>query len=316
MFKRNSVLIAVIIGIDILASPLVRGQSDASVPKWEAVSIKPCDPNTGRPIVVDGRGPTAAPQGPGRMTLTCVPVEVLIHQSYLLFPDGKLDLAGAVIKVENGPAWMYSDRYTIEAKAEAIPGQTPPGQGTMQGPMLRALLADRFKLQVHRGTTPVPVYALSPGKDGPRLQTTLEGSCFVLDSNHPPPLPAAGQPSLPACGIPHMRNGVLDFHGATMAQVCAALSNRTDRRVIDKTGLKGTFDILLNWSGGNYTPGEPPPPPPPPPQPGDPPIVGPDRGEVTAQIQNALQKFGLRLEPTQAPGDNLVVDHVERPSEN
>jgi uncharacterized protein (TIGR03435 family) len=225
---------------------------------------------------------------------------MLIHHSFLLFPNGTFDLGGSKTPLEGGPAWMYSDLYTIEAKAETVLGQAPPGKGTMEGPMLRALLADRFKLQVHRGTKLVPAYALIVGKNGPSLQPTPEGSCVVADNDHPPLPPAPGQPPLPLCGLPGFKDYGLDFHGVTMAQFCSALSRFADRQVIDKTGIPGKFDIRLN------VPFQPPPQ-------GDPP---PDPGEVTARIQSALQKFGLKLESAQGPADVLIVDYVERPSGN
>lgn len=292
--KARLVALTVVIGAGVITAPFVRGQatqSDAALPKWEAISIKPCPSGN--------RAPPAA-QGPGRMSMPCAPVELFIHHSFLLFPNGVFDLGGSKTPVEGGPAWMYSEPYTIEATAETVPGQAAPGQGTMQGPMLRALLADRFKLQVHRGTKLVPAYALTVGKNGPGLQATPEGSCVVGDNDHPPPPPEPGQTPLPLCGFPGFMNDGLDFHGVTMAQLCSALSRFADRQVIDKTGFAGNFDIRLNLPLQAPPPGEPP----------------PDPGEITARIQSALQKFGLKLESTQAPEDILIVDHVERPNEN
>ena len=300
MSRLSFAVLRTLVAAGVATAAFVNAQSDAPVPKWEAASIKPC--------AAGGAVAGPGPQGPGRMSLPCVPVEMLIHQSWLLFPDGKFDMAGAKTKVENGPAWMYSDRYTIEAKAETVPGQAPPGQGTMQGPMLRALLADRFKLKVHHGTTPVPMYGLTVAKNGPILLATPEGSCVVADNDHPPPPPAPGQAEVPLCGIPRFMNNGMDFHGATMTQFCGAMSNFTDRKVLDQTGIEGRFDIRLNTSSNDSPWG-----PFQPPQRGDPP---PDPGEVTARIQSALQKLGLKLESTQGPADVLIVDHVERPSEN
>ncbi len=263
--------------------------------------------------------------------MPCVTLEVLIHHSHLLFPNGILDLAGSKTQVARGPAWMYSDLYAVEARAEVVPGQPPPGQGMMEGPMLRALLAERFKLQVHRGTAQVPVYALTVVRRSPAVSESAEGSCVVVDLDHPNLPQPPGQRSLPHCGIPAFTGGGMDFHGATMPQVAAALSTRTDRRVVDKTGLSGRFDLRLFWSGDDVAPGTAPPPPPraspgsgslapppppPPPPPGSGPMAAPDAGDVTSLIQAALQKLGLKLESTQGAEDVLIVDHVERPGDN
>jgi uncharacterized protein (TIGR03435 family) len=307
VLRRNFPMLIAVISVGTATAPFVRSQTDVPMPKWEVVSIKLCSPG--------GRGGVASPQGPGRLTMPCVPLELLIHHSYLLFPNGTLDLAGATTQVVGGPAWMYSEPYTIEAKAEVAPGQSAPGRGTMQGPMLRALLADRFKLELHRGTRQVPVYALTVAKGGRKLQPAPQGSCVVQDPDHPQPPPAPGQARPPLCGLPVFMNNGMDFYGATMTQLCATLSNRTDRKVIDKTGIGGMFDIRLNTSATDG-PWGPPPPPPALPQPGDPPPAASDPGEVTVRIQNALQKLGLKLESAQGPEDVLIVDHVERPSEN
>jgi uncharacterized protein (TIGR03435 family) len=245
------------------------------------------------------------------MTIPCAPVEVFIHHAFLLFPNGELDLSGSNTKVEKGPAWMYSELYSIEAKAESVPGQPAPDQGTMQGPMLRALLAERFGLRVHRESKPVPVYALTVEEQGHRLPVSAEGSCAIA-------APGFGAPQmLPLCGIPRVSRNGIDFHGATMAQICAALSVRTDRKVIDKTEIAGRFDLHLAVPLSNVVETAPPPPgatvPPPPPPPPGPPS---DPGETTALIQDALRKFGLRLEAAEGSDGTVIIDHVERPGEN
>ncbi len=279
------------------------GQSQTSepLPKWEAVSIRRCAP--GESIIVP------LVRGPGRMTMPCGPVETLIHYAFLLFPNGELDLRCANTKVENGPAWMYSEPYAIEAKAESVPGQAAPDQGTMRGPMLRALLAGRFGLRVHRESKPVPVYALTIEEGSHLPPVSAERSRAIA-------APGTGSPqTLPLCGIPRVSRNGFDFQGATMAQICAALSLRTDRKVIDKTGLAGRFDLHLAVPLSNVVETAPPPPGavvPPPPPPGPP----SDPGETTALIQNALRKSGLRLEAAEGSDGTLIVDHVERPGEN
>jgi uncharacterized protein (TIGR03435 family) len=107
-----------------------------------------------------------------------------------------------------------------------------------------------------------------------------------------------------------MNNG-FEMRGATMAQLCVALSGPMGRKVIDRTGIAGMFDIRLDFSGGDL-----PTAPAPLPSPGALPPAGPDPVEMAAGIQSALQKFGLKLESTHGPGDFVVVDHAERPSEN
>ncbi len=218
-----------------------------------------------------------------------------------------------IIPMEKSPAWIESDLYTIEAKAESDRGEVP-GQAMMLGPMMQTLLEDRFKLKIHRETRQVPVYALTVGKDGLKLPAAPKDGCAVQDLDALPTRPALGRAPLLYCGMPLIMNNGFDIRSATMAQLSTALSGRVDRKVIDKTGIAGMFDIRLDWSRGDLPSG--PALPPPPPQPGVPPPPGPDPAEVTADIQSALQKFGLKLEPAQGPAEFLVIDHAERPTEN
>lgn len=247
--------------------------------------------------------------------MSCTSALGLIRYAYVLFANGRMNvLPEKIVPIEKSPAWIDSDFYTIEAKAESQPGRLGASQGQMLGPMMQALLEDRFRVKVHREIRPAPVYALSVGKDGPRLQAAQAGGCTVQDLDRPFTPPAPGLALLPFCGMARVMNNGIDLRGATMAQLGAALSSRTDRKVIDKTGIAGVFDIRLDWSRGELPSGLAPPPPPQ--RAGEPPPPGPDPAEVTAGIQDALQKLGLRLEPTQGSAEFVVVDHVERPSEN
>ena len=238
-----------------------------------------------------------------------------VHQSYIVFANGRtMNLEPEkIVPMEKSPAWIDTVLYTIEAKAESNSGPAP-GQAMMLGPMMRALLEDRFKLKIHRENRQVPVYALTVGKDGLKLPAAPKGGCALQDLDQPWAPPAPGKAPLLICGMPWMMNNGFDMRGATMAQLSTVLSGRVDRKVIDKTGITGMFDIRLDWSGGELPSG--PAPPPPPPEPGVPPPPGPDPAEVTAGFKTALQKLGLKLEPSQGPGEFLVVDHVERPTEN
>ncbi len=187
--------------------------------------------------------------------MECRTIERLIRMAYLSYPNGMpLPLSagtgfpipprqeGAPIK--GIPAWINSERFTIDAKAEG-----PVRREMMLGPMMQALLQDRFKLKVHQETREVPVYELTVAKDGPKLQPSKEGSCIRFDINNPPLRPtASGQtPSQELCGTyrPSAKNDGIEVHGVAIADLCDQFSAWLDRDVIDKTGIMGVFDVHL-----------------------------------------------------------------------
>jgi uncharacterized protein (TIGR03435 family) len=212
------------------------------------------------------------------------------------------------VSISAGPAWINSDRYQIDAKAEH-----PQTQGMLNGSMLQALLEGRFKLKTHRELTEIPVYALTVAKGGPKLQPFKEGTCMTVDfsdPDHPPPLPKPGQPFPLMCGMGRVSNSGYDLPRATMTTFCSDISSRLDRPAIDRTGIGGLFNTHLDLSAadleypvpesGNLAPAQ---------NPSDPSLT------VDA-IRSAIKKLGLRLEPTKGPSELLVIDHVDRPSEN
>lgn len=232
-------------------------------------------------------------------------------------PGGGLRATGATLKtlltiaydvrdfqISGGPGWINSDRYDITAKSErSTASETAPSDPrkmtdeqmkTTQEQMrqkLQALLADRFQLALHHETKEQPVYALVVGKSGSKLQEAKE---------------AEGSRSL------RMGRGQLTGTAAPLQMLASALSNQLGRPVIDRTGLTGKFDFKLEWtpdpgqSGGTFG-GTPPPgvDAPPPPDPNGP--------SVFTAVQEQL---GLRLESQKGPVDVLVIDRVEKPSEN
>jgi uncharacterized protein (TIGR03435 family) len=112
----------------------------------------------------------------------------ILQQAYGLFANGRENPLWSIPKIEGGPAWINSDRYEINAKAE---GDASPEM--MMGPMMQGLLEDRFKLKVHRESREVQVYALTVAKGGLKLKPFQEGSC--TPSSDTPHVP--GQP--PVC---------------------------------------------------------------------------------------------------------------------
>lgn len=199
-------------------------------------------------------------------------------------------------QVLGGPGWATSDRYDVTARAS--------GNLQLDGmrPMLKALLEDRFQLTLHAEIRELPVYALVTGKSGVRLRQTSEGSCAA-------PSPADAT-QLPVCGTlgmsPHSINGV----GVTMAQLASTLSNDMQRPVIDQTGLTGRFDVYMEWTADQSTPGFW--------APGLAPAPSADPssdsgGSIFTVIREQL---GLSLEARKGPVTVLVIDHAERPSAN
>jgi uncharacterized protein (TIGR03435 family) len=170
--------------------------------------------------------------------------------------------------------------------------------------MLQALLEDRFKLKVHRQTTTIPVYALVQAGRGLKLRPFQEGSCIPVDRSKFPPPPATEK----TCHARGRREGtrqIVDAQAMTVSEFSKIFLNGVlDRPVIDKTGVAGTYDFHLEYGMDQATPrfvsdgaGA-----------GDP--VGPS---IFTAVQEQL---GLKLQPTTGPGESLVIDHVERPSEN
>jgi uncharacterized protein (TIGR03435 family) len=219
------------------------------------------------------------------------------------------------------PAWADSDIYSIDAKPE-----THSTAAEMIGPMLQSLLEDRFQLKTHTEPRDTPVYFLTVAEPNPKLRRLNDGECVPRDlfqelergAMKHDPIPGA-QPSAPErCRevqfLGPSRNGtVMDFYGWTMAELSGALfRSYAGRPVIDDTGLRGRFDLRLEFDA----------------RPREEEKVLLNGQEVTTEwdeptethgisFSTALRKqFGLKLTPGRAPLDVIVVDRVERPSAN
>jgi bla regulator protein blaR1 len=209
-------------------------------------------------------------------------------------------------QVTGGPGWMNTEHYDITAKGE-------DGAQQSQLPlMLQSLLAHRFKVTFHRETKEMPVYFLMAAKGGIKLAEPKEGSCVAVGPNGPEPTP--GQQPRNLCGNMRRSSRGLDAFRIGMWQLTMFFSDVLRRPVIDKTDFKGTFDAHLEFARdealtagilGNTAPGGPGGPPPPP--------ADSSAPSIFAAVQEQL---GLKLEPTKGPVEFLVIDHVEKPSEN
>jgi uncharacterized protein (TIGR03435 family) len=239
---------------------------------------------------------------PGRFNATGMTLKFLITMAY----DVK------DFQVSGGPGWVNTDRYDIDAKepdsiAQELDKLPREQRGALADSMLQSLLADRFQLKLTHGTKDMPAYALVVAKSGPKLQAAKPG-----DTQPDAPSGPGGHPHGP---MMRMGRGEINGQGVPLAFLANVLSQQLGRQVLDQTGLKGNYDLMLKWTpeqgegmmmaGPGPGGGGPPPDGAPPPE-----ASGPS-------VFTALQEqLGLKLEPTKAPADVLTIDHVERPSEN
>jgi uncharacterized protein (TIGR03435 family) len=188
-------------------------------------------------------------------------------------------------QIAGGPDWASTQRYDVTGQPEA-PGV--PNTLQLRG-MIRQLLTDRFKLTFHREPREMSVYAIVVGPNGHKL-TKNDGN-------------PNGLPGLFFRGL-----GVLPVTNATIGDFAGVLQSAVlDRPVVDKTGLPGRWDFQIRWTPdesqfGGLGVRVPPP--------TDDPNAPP--GIFTA----FTDQLGLKLDPTRAPVEVIVVDRVEKPSEN
>ena len=183
-------------------------------------------------------------------------------------------------QILGGPKWADEDRYSIEAKAAV------PAGGSELMRMLQALLADRFKLVLHREQRTIPGYRLVLGKGGLKAQ--------------------ASAPNGPSTG--HSQRGRIDAEGCTLAQLALKLAEVLRRPVVDATGSTGRFDFKLEWTPEDVR-AKPPS--------GDPGAGAAPESDSGPSIFAALQEqLGLKLESGKVPAEVLVIDSAEKPAAN
>src|SRR6185312_12906084 len=162
-------------------------------------------------------------------------------------------------------------------------------QRVMLRAMIQALLAERCKLAVHRGSKDVAVYSLVIAKGGPKLKAAVPGD------PHPgaTPIPGGGE------FLGNDGTGRAAFYDAPVRALAVVLSNLAERPVEDRTGLTGLYDMSFRRprAGG--------------------PSTAPETADNPAPtIFDVAESFGLKLEPGKTSVETLVIDHIERPSEN
>jgi uncharacterized protein (TIGR03435 family) len=284
-----------------LGIPVVVGfaqSSAAPTPKFDVVSIKPC-----KAAVTKG-GIQGDSSTPGSLSIRCAILDDLdniglIQVAYNRYAGGHLN-SFQVIPIEGGPNWIHSETFEIEAKSDGHPSIQ-----MMEGPMMQTLLENRFKLRIHHETRQGAVYELTLGKGSPKLKPLPEGSCTPVVAGRPSPQLAPGQKY---CRNMVNPRGAVDMEGGTVSSLAGLLGMALDRPVIDKTGIADQFEIHLRFSPDDSATARPPSA-----DAGAPAVRAPDGPDIFEAVQDQL---GLKLAPARGPVDVLVIDHIEKPSEN
>jgi uncharacterized protein (TIGR03435 family) len=260
------------------------------MPKFDVISVKECKTGAAAP-------PSSV--SAGRLSLGCFNLRTAIQQAYDVFASGKADpLSPAVwtMPLEGLPAWANAARYSIDAATEH-----PQTAAMMRGPMMQALLEERFHLKVRRESREGTVFLMTAAKGGLKIHASKEDSCSPLDFSEA----LNFQPGeRPWCGMANMSYKgpltVLDIHGIALSTF-AKMLHPEGSPVVDRTGIEGTFDIHMEWSE-DHTP----------------PAAGTasDPAPHTSAIIATREQLGLELRPAKGTREVLIVDRLERPSGN
>ena len=306
--------------------PLLSQTESPKKPSFEVISIKPSPPGNGPRGILGFRG--------DRFTMNGATVRMLLQFAYRRRNDQMI----------GGPSWIDYDRFDVQAKADCNGGALSQDQMQL---MLQSLLEDRFQLKVHSEKREVPTYNLVVAKNGPKMKLSEDQSRPIPQGTPPPPPcappsaadAAAGQrgilpPFDPRGPIPRGVTGMSGSPsgGLTMTATAVPISNLVNmlqgwagRPIIDNTDLQGLFDFELQFSpeGLPNLPTQFGPIPAPRAGPGGPAgIAVPGASPVPASdpapsLFTAIQEqLGLKLESTRGPVDVLLIDSVQKPTEN
>ena len=304
---------AIALIIVVFTAAVLGAQTDRS--RFEVASVKPSVPGAvaaaERTGGIPGGGgcPQAFRMNPGRVDFGCATLPMLIGYAFRIAPDRII-----------GPDWMVSPgspRFDISATF-------PPGQVDQVPEMVQALLADRFKLASHRGTTNRTIYALLVGKGGAKLQPPIADAAADTD-----PQPAAMQffavthirstqtattLSSPRMGVVRQLDGPnhtqrWEAPSTSLAGLADLLDQVTplSTPVIDLTGLTGRYQLILEvslaaLSGTRMTREN---------------ALAEMEQTVVQSFNDGLRKLGLELERRKGAVESIVVDRIERsPSGN
>jgi uncharacterized protein (TIGR03435 family) len=244
----------------------------------------------------------------GRCVARYEPLRLVIALAYDVPPAHMGTYEG---KILSGPDWINSAMYSIDAKADA------PTTDAQLKLMLQSLLADRFKLKLHREKRDLPIYALVTTKNGLKFQAApKDRECGEqVRRDHRYELGATSLAGQCHAFVPE--NGALTGHSVDMSDFAEMLSIWAGRMVVDKTGIPGLFDLKMpRMTSANVETSQ---------------LAvdkaregGPGRPIEGARIPvdsvltvfAAVEQFGLKLESARGPVEVLVIDDIQKPTEN
>lgn len=276
--KRGTVLAVVLLA----AATYGVFAQDTPRPSFQVASIK-------RNTAVNLRRKGVFPRPGGQMAAENAPLLLLIQNAYGV----------QAYQVVGGPAWMNTDGYDIEAKPEK---ETSIKEMWL---MAQSLLAERFKLALHRETRQLPVYDMIAAKGDFTPPRPNDSGCLGEGDSVPP------SPGSTPCGkvrITISPTGLqMDGGKAPLSELVRVLAVVLNRPVIDQSGFSGLLDVHLAFTPDENTQGLPPP------MPDETRATDPSKPNIFAALQ---EQMGLKLTSSKGPVEVLVIDHVERPTAN
>jgi uncharacterized protein (TIGR03435 family) len=272
-------ILLLLVGIAVASVTL---SAQTTLPSFDVASVKRNPSGLGRSMIENV-------QPSGVWHLTNVPTRALIRTAYRV---QDFQIVGA-------PDWVQTEHYDVVARASGDLRAATPGAPRAHFLMLRSFLIDRFKLKARVETRDAPVLALvvarADGKLGAGLVPAHDDCAAIVAAEVKGERPPSPPGERPTCGLIAGSNGIAAGN-TSMSQLATQLTGRMNRMVLDRTGLSGVFNFTLNFL------------------PDGSPI---DASQNLASLPTALQEqLGLKLEPARGPVEFLVIDHVERPTEN
>ena len=261
-------------------------QSERPKPSFEVASVKPSS------IAVSNGQIRQAPGG--RVIANNASLKFLIRIAYRVRD----------FQIIGGPGWITADRWEVEAKSGegivASPAGQDPNSISEIDLKLQSLLEDRFQLKLHHETRDLPLYVLTVAKDGPKMRAVAPPP-----QAPPPPAPPVGTDGGPLPGFFRIQPGMVVGNALSVPQIVYVISQLVGRTVTDKTDLNGNFDVRLQFDPQSAEAAGP--------------AVAPAGASdpTVPSIFTAIQEqLGLKIESTRGPVNVLVIDSVQKPTEN